>query len=236
MAQRRMFSTRIASSARFLQMPTESQLLYFHLCLHADDDGVAEAYPVLKLLNVASDAFKVLLAKGFIRQLNEDQVIVITDWLEHNTIRADRKIDSIYKPLLLDAGVEVIAPKPRSDVADNSRRLGGPSTDGIGKVRLGKDRITTLPPVRTTAVEGFDAFWKAYPRKVGRLAAQHAWAKLPPTPSLGEILSALSVQSKSKSWQRDGGRYIPHPATWLNQGRWMDETAPEEPSFRSFVK
>ncbi len=135
-----MFSNRIANSARFLQMPIESQLLYFHMILRADDDGIVESYPIMKLLGVAPDNFKVLSAKGFIRQLNEDQVVLINDWREHNVIRADRKVDSIYLPLLVKQipDVEVIAPKPRSDVKDNSRRLGGQSTVSISKVRLGK--------------------------------------------------------------------------------------------------
>lgn len=135
-----MFSNRIANSAKFLQMPTESQLLYFHLNLHADDDGIAESYPIMKMLGISPDAFKVLLVKEYIQQLNEDQVIVITDWLEHNVIRADRKIDSIYKHLLPE-NIQTIEAKPRSDVKDNSKRLSGQSTDGVGKVRLGKDRI-----------------------------------------------------------------------------------------------
>ena len=142
MGQRRMFSNRIANSAKFLQMPAESQLLYFHMILRADDDGIVESYPLVKMLGIPTDNFKVLIAKGFIRELNEDQVIVITDWLEHNKIRADRKVDSIYLPLLLKIAPELplIEPKPRSDVEDNSRRLsGGQSTDGISKVRLGKD-------------------------------------------------------------------------------------------------
>lgn len=141
MAQRRMFSNRIINSAKFLQMPEGSQLLYFHLILRADDDGVAEAYPVMKLLGTAPDNFKILLAKGLIKQLNEDQVVVITDWLEHNSIRADRKVDSMYKELLVENNIPVIEPKARSDVTDNSRRLGGQSTDGIGKDRLGKVSI-----------------------------------------------------------------------------------------------
>jgi hypothetical protein len=138
MAQRRMFSNRIANSARFLQMPAESQLLYFHMILRADDDGIVESYPLMKLLGAAPDSFKVLIAKGFVKPLNEDQVVVITDWLEHNVIRADRKVDSIYKPLLLEKFPEMklVEPKPRVDVEDNSKRLGGQSTDGIGKVRL----------------------------------------------------------------------------------------------------
>ncbi|MGI9118434.1 MAG: replisome organizer [Minisyncoccia bacterium] len=147
MANHRMFSNRIANSAKFLQMPSESQLLYFHMVLRADDDGVVEAYPLVKLLSVAPDSFKVLLAKNFIKQLNEDQVIVVIDWLEHNTIRADRKVDSIYKQLLLDTipDIKLIEPKPRSDVEDNSKRIGGLSMVSLSKGKLSKDNINNIP-------------------------------------------------------------------------------------------
>ena len=144
MAERRMFSNRILNSAKFLQMPTESQLLYFHMILRADDDGVVESYPLVKMLGIPTDNFKVLIAKGFIRELNEDQVIVITDWLEHNKIRADRKVNSIYLPLLKEKYPElpIIEPKPRKDVDDNSRRIGGgQSTVSVGEDSIGKYRI-----------------------------------------------------------------------------------------------
>ena len=139
-----MFSNRILNSAKFLQMPTESQLLYFHMILRADDDGVVESYPLVKMLGIPSDNFKVLIAKGFIRELNEDQVIVITDWLEHNKIRADRKVNSIYLPLLRGKFPElpIIEPKPRKDVEYNSRRIGGgQSTVSVGEDSIGKYRI-----------------------------------------------------------------------------------------------
>ncbi len=126
-------------------MPAESQVLYFHMVLRADDDGIVESYPIVRLLGLAPDNFKVLVAKGFIKVLNEDQVIVIKDWLEHNIIRADRKVDSIYKHLLLEKApeVKVIQAKPRSDVEDNSRRTGnGQSTDGISQVSLGKVKLS----------------------------------------------------------------------------------------------
>lgn len=151
MSNHRMFSSRILNSAKFLQMPGESQLLYFHLCLRADDDGVAEAYPVIKLLGTPSDSVKVLLAKGFIQELNEDQVILIEHWREHNKIRADRKVDSLYKNLLIDKGVKLLEAKPRSDVTNNSKRLGGQSTDGLSKdklsqVKSSKDKNTNTAP------------------------------------------------------------------------------------------
>jgi hypothetical protein len=117
MAQRRMFSLKITNSARFLRMPIDSQLLYFHLGLHADDDGVVEAYTVLKLLGSQEDNLKVLSSKGFVKVLNEDLVSFITDWNEHNLIRADRKVDSIYKNLLLKIipEAEIVEPQPRAD-------------------------------------------------------------------------------------------------------------------------
>jgi hypothetical protein len=146
MGEHRMFSNRIANSARFLQMPAESQLLYFHFILRADDDGVVESYPIMKLLGLPTDNYKILLAKGYIKELNEDQVIVITDWLEHNTIRADRKVNSIYLPMLQEKYPElpIIEPKPRSDVKDNSKRLNGQSTDRRSKVKLSKDKLSKV--------------------------------------------------------------------------------------------
>ena len=155
MANRRMFSNRIANSAKFLQMPIESQLLYFHLVLRSDDDGVVESYPIVKLLGVAPDAFKVLQAKRYIEVLNEDQVIVINDWQEHNTIRADRKVDSIYIKLLKEKqpGVLLIEPKPRSDVKDNSNRIDGPSTDGLSKVKLSKVKLSKENTIDLSFIE-----------------------------------------------------------------------------------
>ena len=121
MPNHRMFSYRIANSAKFLQMPVEAQLLYFHMILRADDDGVVETYPLIKLLGTPNDNVKILIVKKFIKLLNEDQVMVIMDWTEHNKIRADRKVNSIYKNLLDKKNIKTLTPKPRSDVVGGAR-------------------------------------------------------------------------------------------------------------------
>lgn len=74
----------------------------------------------------------------------------------------------------------------------------------------------------------FDRFYALYPRKVGKQAARRAWEKLKPDLLLcSQMSQALKRQIASEEWQRDGGRYIPHPSTWLNGRRWEDEqTAP----------
>jgi hypothetical protein len=97
---------------------------------------------------------RILLAKKFIHQLNDDLVVFVTDWREHNFIRADRKTDSVYKDLLLQVVPEahVIQPKPRTDVRDNSRRMNQQPylqpMDSLrtvhGRHRLGKVRLSNV--------------------------------------------------------------------------------------------
>lgn len=101
MPDHRMFSRRICESARFLQMPSSTQNLYFHLGLHADDDGIVEAFSVLRIVNATEDDLRILVAKRFVIILNEDLITYICDWTENNRIRSDRKVDSLYQDLLL---------------------------------------------------------------------------------------------------------------------------------------
>ena len=149
MAERRMFSKRVIGSARFLKMPISTQCLYFHLGLNADDDGIVEAYTTIKQIGATEDDLKVLVAKGFCTVLNEDLVTYITDWRENNKLRADRKIDSIYKDLLIqmvpDADVQQMTDragrKPRVKQRDVPGTSPGPHR--LGKDRLGKDSYHT---------------------------------------------------------------------------------------------
>lgn len=70
----------------------------------------------------------------------------------------------------------------------------------------------------------FGKFWKAYPRKVGKENAVRAFKKINPNADLvAAMLSALSWQTRSRQWVKDGGAFIPHPATYLNGRRWEDE-------------
>jgi hypothetical protein len=75
------------------------------------------------------------------------------------------------------------------------------------------------------ANDKFDTFWAAYPRKIGKDAARKAFAKRNVTKELlQQMLDAIEAQKRSEQWQKNGGQFIPHPATWINQGRWQDET------------
>jgi DNA-binding transcriptional regulator YhcF (GntR family) len=70
----------------------------------------------------------------------------------------------------------------------------------------------------------FERFWSAYPRKIAKTAAMKAWKKIKPSPELiTTILTAVNIQRESDQWTKDSGMFIPYPATWLNQERWLDE-------------
>lgn len=161
MAERRMFSKRIINSARFLKMGAGAQNLYFHLCLNADDDGVVEAYPVRRGIGANDDDLQNLIGRGFVLVLDEDnEVVLIADWTEHNKIRADRIQVSFYRELIERKypEIELVEPKTRSDLkggrstdgprTDNGRSTDGPRTghgqamDRLGEVRLSKDKLS----------------------------------------------------------------------------------------------
>ena len=113
MGTRRMFSRRITDSAKFLKMGAGAQLLYFHLCMHADDDGVVEAFTVRRGIGANEDDMKNLEGRGFIRFLDrDDEIVLINDWHEHNSIRKDRLTPSIYRYLIREVAPDMALPEP----------------------------------------------------------------------------------------------------------------------------
>lgn len=153
MAERRMLSKKIFQSRKFLMMPFEAQALYTHLILSSDDDGVVEAFPIVRMIGAKEDSLGLLVVKKFILPLNDDMVYFITDFEEQNKIRADRVQPSRYRELLLEKtdlvveGKRVTGQKKYIDgqVTDKCLTDDGQVTDkcphSIGKDSIGKDRI-----------------------------------------------------------------------------------------------
>lgn len=80
------------------------------------------------------------------------------------------------------------------------------------------------PDVISADQARFDTFWASYPRKVGKDAARKAWQKRRPSEELLQaMLAAVDWQKRTDAWLKSGGQYVPHPSTWLNEGRWQDE-------------
>ena len=74
---------------------------------------------------------------------------------------------------------------------------------------------------------GFNLFWERYPKKLAKRDAEKAFAKIKPDEKLFNlILEKLELYKQSEAWLKDGGQFIPYPATWLNGRRWEDEITP----------
>jgi len=85
---------------------------------------------------------------------------------------------------------------------------------------------------KETYMREFEVFWAAYPRHTGKQDAYKAFVKLKPDEALmAAILAGIEKQKQSAQWTKDGGQFIPHPATWLNGCRWEDELPKNVPKW-----
>lgn len=90
--------------------------------------------------------------------------------------------------------------------------------------------LVSLRDYQHSVNDGFDAFWKEYPRRVGKAAAFASWKRMGLSEASGDVMLGLAREKKTEWRNRDLDK-IPHPATWLNQRRWEDEV--EAPSMVS---
>lgn len=135
MANRRMMSKDIIDTDMFLDMSFGSQNLYFHFLLRADDDGfISSPKKIMRMLGVAEDDFKVLIAKKFIIPF-ESGICVIKHWKVHNYIQNDRKKKTQYE-------------EEKALLKENSNHVYSLDTECVQnvskmetQVRLGKDRL-----------------------------------------------------------------------------------------------
>lgn len=156
MAERRMVSKTIMQTQKFLRLPLETQALYVHLVINSDDDGIVEAFPVVRMIGASEDSLGLLVIKQFIKPLNQDMVYFITDFNEQNKIRPDRHKPSIHRDLaiqqlglevdgsrLVDPGKVVLELNEECQIVDGQVTDKGPHS--IGKYSIGKVSIDNIP-------------------------------------------------------------------------------------------
>ncbi len=94
---RRMFSDKVVETDKFLDMPVSTQNLYFHLCMHADDDGfLGNPKTITRSIGRQQDDLTHLIEKGYVIVF-EDGTVAITDWFVHNYIPKDRYHKTVYQ-------------------------------------------------------------------------------------------------------------------------------------------
>ncbi len=215
--------------------------LLMALFAYADDGTVAELDGMTRM------AFSFLRAqidrdnKKYAERCAKNRDNVLTRYKDESTNVYDRSLEATKSTNVYDRNFEPTkptntntntktktktkttppcSPPAGGDERERSDEDGEHPREGTGTLDNAKTRPNAMK-------ERFEAFWGAYPRKVGKGAAEKAWGKIRPSQKLlAEMLEAIDRAKRSEQWQREGGKYIPNPATWLNQRRWEDELPP----------
>ena len=110
----RMISEAIICSGRFLKLSDKAKVLYMYLMVRTDDEGAVEAYPARILIGAGQEVLDELIGKRFVIRLNEDDVVLVKDFFEQNTLRSDRTKPSRFHNLIAD-----ICPQNAADCQPN---------------------------------------------------------------------------------------------------------------------
>ena len=138
-----MFTKKITESDAFLDMPSSTQMLYFHFSMNADDDGfVNNPKKIQKMCGASDDDFKLLIVKSFII-LFDSGIIVIKHWKMHNYIQADRyrPTDYVEEKSMLGIKSNKAYTLDVSKMDTECIHNGYIGKDSIGKVSIDKNSI-----------------------------------------------------------------------------------------------
>ena len=115
-------------------------------------------------------------------------------------------------------------------IAEKMSEIPAPSGFSTSIPKSKKSGKDTTPKTHAPELaDWFEQFWVAYPRRKNRAQAERAWFTLNPDKDLVEtILSSLQVFKRSEEWHKEGGKYIPNPARWIEDRRWEDDEIPAQ--------
>lgn len=192
-------------------------LVFSALWGHCDKAGRFEWRPRTLKLDILpflafdmADTLAALCEAGFVTKYEVDskEYGLIKSFQEHQRINGK------------EAQEQEKYPKPPENKQGSNWEATGkhlPGQEGKGREGNGVHRA------HQGGLDGFAEFWAAYPKKIGKGAAEKAFFKAGINGHLPDILKAIERARATEQWQKDRGQFIPHPATWLNQRRWEDE-------------
>lgn len=186
-----------------------NRLLFIGLWCMADCAGRLEDRPArVKVEVLPYDAANIdtmlseLCSAGFIVRyvVGEQRIIQIPSFLTHQRISGKEA----------DATSKFPAASQKRMVKQRGSNGASPGITGDGRETEGKGKD-----------DAFAQFWAAYPKKKAKESAEKAFVKV--TAPIDTLLLAIGLSKNDPDWKKDGGKFIPYPATWLNGKRWEDQ-------------
>ena len=221
----RILKESICTSDQLNELSWFEEALFYRLIVNCDDYGRFDGrIPVIKnrlfplrenlTAKTVKDGINKLASTGLVVLYENDgkPYLYLPTWNDHQIVRAKKSKypapeDSICTTVDICNQMH----------ADDSKCLRNPIQS--------ESNPNTNPNTNTRKREDdFETFWNAYPRKEGKQKARAAFAKV--TEPVEILLDAIEDHKKSAQWEKDGGQFIPHAATWLNGKRWLDQMVP----------
>jgi len=237
MAQKRMLDKKISLSEQVADLSIPAALLFTWSIPHTDDIGLlprshrtlkAAIVPMWEYGSKDFDGFVAEIVKQKLWQPFEysgEQFYILTKFQGHQTLKKDRQPQTrlgikvskdpketwnTVNSILANCGIQLEDSTSQEDAEEKGSEVK-------------RSKVKKKPSGADTR---FDEFWAIYPNKKAKKKAQESWAKIEMTDELfADLMKGLQIQVESKQWKKDGGAYVPHPATWLNQERWSDEVS-----------
>lgn len=221
MAKRRMFSVDITDTDQFTDMKLSAQALYFHLGLHADDDGfVASPKRTAKAIGATVKDFQILIDNGYLIRLN-DGLVVLAHWKAQNQIQPSKKTDTIYQEYmdmlsLTDGGVYVADRLP-TDCRINADQ-------SPAQLVSENSTVSKLDILADTYKQEFEEIWQLYPRKQGKKNAFEYYTRARKAgASVEEILDGVKRYSEYVRQEKTEPKFIKMGSTFMCKECWHDE-------------
>ncbi len=236
---KRMLHTDIWKSKQVSSLSIQARLLFVGLITLGDDDGRLKGDAALLRSEIFPRDAKVtvqdvtkwlgeIVKIGLVLKYEADgeEYLAHPNWTRYQTLRSDRRKESHI-------------PAPPVGLVPTVGQPDGNHSGAQDKER--EEKARKEKELREAIDMGFQSFWKDYPNKTAKKKAQESWERVMRektnidqfTVLLRTIFLGLERAKKSQQWLKDGGQYIPHPTTWLNQARWNDEgtaVAPAKPT------
>lgn len=215
-----MFSEKILESDAFIDMQLQSQILYVHLCMSADDDGfIGSPNRIIRMIGVEKKHYEELLSKRFVLSF-QSGVCVIKHWLINNTIKKDRYIETVYreeKSLLIVKENSVYTEKNHNGTEMEPECFQNGSEivpqDRLDKDRLDKDRINKIN--NTAEIEDFfESVWILYPKRAGKGSVSNKQKKVLFNIGYDEIKRCIERYLDDQK----NPDYYKHGSTFFNTG------------------
>jgi hypothetical protein len=146
---------------------------------------------------------------GLLRWDGDDMVVMGFDYDGLKSVKAHRKSGKL-------GGRPITKPKPNG--YPNGNHVANQNVTPLLSSPSPTDPSPTGPHL--TLPGGFAEFWSRYPRKQAKADAEKAWRQV--SPPLAEVEAALSWQRALPDWRKDGGKFVPLPATYIRGKRWTD--------------